>query len=114
MDGGIAFLCSNICKDKELLLLRQHDDHLGDHQQIFVVFNLLRWWQMCAILSDTWSLFSEAKLNGTKLQDLGFCPPKKLLKKFWKLCEYRLSAPGAWFSSFLPPCSGPMCGDWAC
>ncbi|KAG0566423.1 hypothetical protein KC19_7G062600 [Ceratodon purpureus] len=48
---------------------------------------------MCAILSDLWSLFSQAKLEGTKLQALSYCPSKQLLEQFWKLCEYRLSAP---------------------
>lgn len=52
--------------------------------------------QMCAIFSDLWSLFSQTKLEGTKLQALSFRPSKQLLQQFWKLCEYRLSAPGRW------------------
>ncbi|XP_057838911.2 sister-chromatid cohesion protein 3 isoform X2 [Cryptomeria japonica] len=47
---------------------------------------------ICVILADLWSLFSEAKLNLTKQQCLGFCPSEAMLKKFWKLCEYRLNA----------------------
>jgi hypothetical protein len=50
--------------------------------------------QVCAILSDLWSLFSKAKLTGTTLEALGFCPSTNLLKSFWKLCEYRLTFPG--------------------
>ncbi|BBN04041.1 cohesin complex subunit SA-1/2 [Marchantia polymorpha subsp. ruderalis] len=46
---------------------------------------------MCLILSDVWSLFSEAKLAPTKLRALGFCPPMDILERFWQLCEYRLS-----------------------
>jgi cohesin complex subunit SA-1/2 len=49
--------------------------------------------QVCAILSDLWSLFSKAKLTGTTLEALGFCPSTNLLKSFWKLCEYRLTFP---------------------
>jgi len=47
---------------------------------------------ICIILSDVWSLFSEAKLSSTKLQNLGFFPSEDMLKKFWKLCDYRLNA----------------------
>lgn len=47
---------------------------------------------ICVILSDLWSIFSEAKLAGTKLQPLGFYPSAGTLEKFWKLCEYRLNA----------------------
>lgn len=50
--------------------------------------------QMCLILSDVWSLFSEAKLAPTKLRALGFCPPMDILERFWQLCEYRLSYTG--------------------
>lgn len=50
--------------------------------------------QMCAVLSDLWCLFSRAKLEGTKLQALSFCPSKQELQQFWKLCEHRLNAPG--------------------
>jgi hypothetical protein len=50
--------------------------------------------QVCAILSDLWSLFSKAKLTGTTLEALGFCPSTNLLKSFWKLCEHRLTFPG--------------------
>ncbi|KAJ7564848.1 hypothetical protein O6H91_02G036400 [Diphasiastrum complanatum] len=45
---------------------------------------------VCILLSDLWSLFSEEKLNSTKLESLGFCPPEDLLQTFWKLCEQRL------------------------
>ncbi|KAH8935631.1 hypothetical protein BDL97_17G039000 [Sphagnum fallax] len=48
---------------------------------------------VCAILSDLWSLFSKAKLTGTTLEALGFCPSTNLLKSFWKLCEHRLTFP---------------------
>lgn len=48
---------------------------------------------MCAVLSDLWCLFSRAKLEGTKLQALSFCPSKQELQQFWKLCEHRLNAP---------------------
>ena len=47
---------------------------------------------ICTILSDVWSFFSEAKLSSTKLQNLGFFPSENMLKKFWKLCDYRLNA----------------------
>ena len=58
---------------------------------------------MCAILSDLWSLFSRAKLEGTKLEALSYCPSEELLQQFWKLCEYRLSAPGGCCSVLLVP-----------
>jgi hypothetical protein len=40
-------------------------------------------------------------LEGTKLQALSYCPSKQLLQQFWKLCEYRLSAPGRSCSPIL-------------
>lgn len=47
---------------------------------------------ICVILSDLWSFFSKAKLSATKLQPLGFSPSAEILRSFWKLCEYRLTA----------------------
>ncbi|KAL2636383.1 hypothetical protein R1flu_007862 [Riccia fluitans] len=46
---------------------------------------------ICLILSDVWSLFSEAKLAPTKLRALGFCPSEDVLELFWRLCEHRLA-----------------------
>jgi hypothetical protein len=48
---------------------------------------------VCAILSDFWSLFSQVKMEGTKLQALSSCPSTQLLQQFWELCEYCLNAP---------------------
>lgn len=77
-------------------------DNLMDQLEYFADSVLESWEQgtarvmlcctICIILSDVWSLFSEAKLSSTKLQNLGFVPNEGMLKKFWKLCDYRLNA----------------------
>lgn len=57
--------------------------------------------QICVILSDLWSFFSKAKLSATKLQPLGFSPSAEILRSFWKLCEYRLTAAGEYYAALL-------------
>ncbi|KAL3677583.1 hypothetical protein R1sor_027531 [Riccia sorocarpa] len=46
---------------------------------------------ICLILSDVWSLFSEAKLAPTNLLALGFRPSEDVIELFWRLCEHRLA-----------------------
>lgn len=64
-------------------------------------FKLVGICQICVILSDLWSFFSKAKLSATKLQPLGFSPSAEILRSFWKLCEYRLTAAGEYYAALL-------------
>ncbi|KAH9313099.1 hypothetical protein KI387_028134, partial [Taxus chinensis] len=91
----------NPSEEASVSLLSKRDNLIS--QLEYFTDNVLESWEqgaarsaltctICIILADVWSLFSEARLKSTKLQNLGFCPTDAMLKKFWKLCDYRLNA----------------------
>jgi hypothetical protein len=67
------------------------------HISHFIIVEFFWGYQVCVIMADFWTFFSEVKLSATKLQTLGFLPSVETLETFWKLCEHRLVAAGNTF-----------------
>lgn len=92
---------SNACFELNIYVCTYASSSVSVINYLQLLLNKLGICQICVILSDLWSFFSKAKLSATKLQPLGFSPSAEILRSFWKLCEYRLTAAGEYYAALL-------------